>query len=49
MARGLGKGIGALFPTETLDNLQHNEDQIEKIELQKLKGYLLGRNSVTKI
>lgn len=36
MARGLGKGIGALFPTETLDNLQTNEDQIEKIDLQKL-------------
>jgi len=36
MARGLGKGIGALFPTEALDNLQPNEDQIEKIELQKL-------------
>ncbi len=36
MARGLGKGIGALFPTEALDNLQTNEDQIEKIELQKI-------------
>ena len=36
MARGLGKGIGALFPTETLDNLQPSEDQIEKIDLQKL-------------
>ncbi|RHW36111.1 ParB/RepB/Spo0J family partition protein [Lysinibacillus yapensis] len=36
MARGLGKGIGALFPTETLENLQPNEDQIEKIDLQKL-------------
>ena len=35
MARGLGKGIGALFPTETLDSLQ-NEDQVEKIPLQKL-------------
>ncbi|MFP3916572.1 ParB/RepB/Spo0J family partition protein [Lysinibacillus telephonicus] len=35
MARGLGKGIGALFPTETLEEL-HNEDTIEKIELQKL-------------
>lgn len=35
MARGLGKGIGALFPTETLEDL-HNEDTIEKIELQKL-------------
>lgn len=35
MARGLGKGIGALFPTETLENV-HNEDQIEKIALQKL-------------
>ena len=34
MARGLGKGIGALFPTETLDSLQ-NEDQVEKIPLQK--------------
>lgn len=32
MARGLGKGIEALFPTETL----HNEDSIEKIPLQKL-------------
>ncbi|MCM3387564.1 ParB/RepB/Spo0J family partition protein [Ureibacillus chungkukjangi] len=36
MARGLGKGIGALFPTEAIDNLQTNEDQIEKIDLQKL-------------
>ncbi|MDN4494148.1 ParB/RepB/Spo0J family partition protein [Ureibacillus aquaedulcis] len=36
MARGLGKGIGALFPTETLENVQPNEDQIEKIDLQKL-------------
>ncbi len=35
MARGLGKGIGALFPTETLENL-HTEDTIEKIDLQKL-------------
>lgn len=37
MARGLGKGIGALFPTETLENL-HNEDTntIEKIDLTKL-------------
>lgn len=36
MARGLGKGIGALFPTETLENLQPNEDHIEKVDLQKL-------------
>ncbi|MFC7687421.1 ParB/RepB/Spo0J family partition protein [Ureibacillus sp. GCM10028918] len=36
MARGLGKGIGALFPTETLENLQPTEDQIEKIDVQKL-------------
>lgn len=36
MARGLGKGIGALFPTETLEHLQPNEEQIEKIALQKL-------------
>ncbi|KGR75446.1 ParB/RepB/Spo0J family partition protein [Ureibacillus sinduriensis] len=36
MARGLGKGIGALFPTETLENIQPNEDQVEKIDLQKL-------------
>ncbi|NLY80212.1 MAG: ParB/RepB/Spo0J family partition protein [Lysinibacillus sp.] len=35
MARGLGKGIGALFPTETLESIQ-NEDHIEKIPLQKL-------------
>ena len=35
MARGLGKGIGALFPPETLVD-SHNEEQIEKIELQKL-------------
>lgn len=35
MARGLGKGIGALFPTETLDSIQ-NEGQVEKIPLQKL-------------
>ncbi|MEL3963014.1 ParB/RepB/Spo0J family partition protein [Lysinibacillus endophyticus] len=38
MARGLGKGIGALFPTETLETLEtvQNEDAIEKISLQKL-------------
>ena len=36
MARGLGKGIGALFPTETLEKIQPTEDQIEKIDLQKL-------------
>jgi len=36
MARGLGKGIGALFPTEALENIQTNEDQIEKIDLHKL-------------
>ena len=35
MARGLGKGIGALFPPETLVD-SHNEEQIERIELQKL-------------
>ncbi|SOC08115.1 chromosome segregation DNA-binding protein [Ureibacillus xyleni] len=38
MARGLGKGIGALFPTETLETLEtvQNDDAIEKIALQKL-------------
>ena len=38
MARGLGKGIGALFPTETLESLEtvQNEDAIEKISLDKL-------------
>ena len=35
MAKGLGKGIGALFPTEALEPL-HNEDQIEKVAVQKL-------------
>lgn len=35
MARGLGKGLEALFPTEKLETLQ-NEDAIEKIPLQKL-------------
>lgn len=35
MARGLGKGLEALFPTETLEPSQ-NEDAIEKIPLQKL-------------
>lgn len=39
MARGLGKGIGALFPTETLESIQEtiqNEEHVEKIPLQKL-------------
>lgn len=35
MARGLGKGLDALFPTKTLEPL-HNEDAIEQIPLQKL-------------
>lgn len=35
MARGLGKGIGALFPSETLESIQKDE-HVEKIPLQKL-------------
>lgn len=35
MAKGLGKGIGALFPDEALESIQHDE-QVEKIPLQKL-------------
>lgn len=35
MVRGLGKGLDALFPTETLEPL-HNNDTVEKIPLQKL-------------
>ncbi|MFJ8237514.1 ParB/RepB/Spo0J family partition protein [Ureibacillus sp. NPDC094379] len=35
MARGLGKGLDALFPTQTIETLQ-NEEAIEKIQLEKL-------------
>ncbi|QBK24828.1 ParB/RepB/Spo0J family partition protein [Ureibacillus thermophilus] len=35
MAKGLGKGIGALFPSEALESIQ-KEEHVEKIPLQKL-------------
>ena len=35
MARGLGKGLDALFPTQTIETLQ-SEEAIEKIQLEKL-------------